>query len=129
MEQQNLIFHINEDNFINNFKHNILSFTTHHGNVLMHENTFNNICNKLEYNFNKRKFFDYNLVLTNQIDFVPENTIYLFIQDDLFCDFFSLENITLNIEEHAGSLIFIIYEWLWFGIKNTHGVQKITLSK
>ena len=24
MEQQNLIFHINEDNFINNFKHNIL---------------------------------------------------------------------------------------------------------
>ena len=46
-----------------------------------------------------------------------------------FVIFFSLENITLNIEEHAGSLIFIIYEWLGFGIKNTHGVQKITLSK
>lgn len=68
------------------------------------------------------------VVTTIKDNLVPENVMYFFAPKDYFCKFFFLQDATLFMKTEADMVHFHTYEAPGFGIGNTHGVVKVTLS-
>ncbi len=112
------------------------------GKVLMHANTFADSL-KLktdeighvpqEDRFRRglegeETFLGFPVVTTIKDDLVKENELYFFTTQDYFCKYFYLQDATLFLKTEADMIHFHTYEAPGFGIGNTKGVVKVTLS-
>lgn len=73
-------------------------------------------------------FLGFPVVTTIKDNLVKENEMYFFTAQDYFCKFFFLQDATLFLKTEADMIHFHTYEAPGFGIGNTRGVVKITLS-
>lgn len=69
----------------------------------------------------------YNWVVTNKIDLVPENTMYLLTSQEYLGHFYLLQDATVFMKTEADKLMWRIYEIAGLGII-TDGILKVTLT-
>jgi hypothetical protein len=73
-------------------------------------------------------FLGYKVVTTIKDDLVPEGVIWFFTSQEYFCKSYLLQDATLFLEVRADMLHFHTYEAPGFGVRDTHGVVRITLK-
>ena len=73
-------------------------------------------------------FLGYPVVTTIKDDQVPENEIYFFAPQAYFCKFYLLQDATLYLKQEADMISFHTYEAPGFGIGNTLGCFRITIT-
>ena len=112
------------------------------GQVLMHKNTYlDSLSLKVEdighapqeERFrngvdNEASFLGHRVVTTIKDDLVKENEMFFFAPQEFFCKFYLIQDATLFMKNEASMITFHTYESPGFGIGNTKGVVKITLS-
>jgi hypothetical protein len=112
------------------------------GKVLMHKNTYlSSLALKVEdIGFKMQdarmadgvegedKFMGFPVVTTIKSDLVAEDVLYFFAPQEYFCKFYLLQDATLFIKTEADMYSFHTYEAPGFGIGNTYGVYKVTLT-
>lgn len=76
----------------------------------------------------EESFMGYPVVTTIKDEIVPEDQIFFFAPPEFFCKFFMLQDATLYLKTEADMIQFHTYEAPGFGIGNTKGVFKVTLS-
>jgi hypothetical protein len=77
---------------------------------------------------NEDSFLGYPVVTTIKHDLVAENELYFFAPDEFFCKFYFLQDATLYLKTEADMIEFHTYEAPGFGIGNTLGVFKVTIT-
>lgn len=112
------------------------------GKILMHKNTYlSSLKLKVEdigYKMQdsrmvdgiegEDKFMGFPVVTTIKDDLVAEDTLYFFAPQEYFCKFYLLQDATIFIKTEADMYSFHTYEAPGFGIGNTKGVYKVTLT-
>jgi len=73
-------------------------------------------------------FLGYPVVTTIKHDLVPEDTLWFFAPAEYFCKFYLLQDATLYLKSEADMIQFHTYEAPGFGIGNTLGCFKVTLT-
>ena len=76
----------------------------------------------------EESFMGFPVVTTIKDEIVKENELFFFAPQDYFSKFFLLQDATLFLKAEADMITFHTYEAPGFGIGNTKGVFKVTIS-